>query len=254
MPCDSGVLPGDGGAAAVLHINGLGLGVQDIALGALNFPDGVSAVLQLLVDIHIPLVVAFVGADGVALGVGKQELHAINPLAGHAVDFVNEGAPGLPVGDLQRGGATVLHPDLMGRIIQLIALGGFQLHHLIPALFRFGQIDNAVGIGGVGANNFPVELADFKLDALDALPGFLVLFDDGQTAHLRVIHGDGLRVAGIDLDRLRFGALVHHITGQGLGFRDDQRTHHAGNADFAVGVGLVEALAGQVAVSSMCIR
>ena len=114
LPGNGGVLPGDGGAAAVLHINGLGLGVQDIALSALNFPDSVSAVLQFLVDIHIPLVVALVGADGVALGVGKQELHAENALAGHAVDFVNEGAPGLPVGDLQGGGAAVLYLDLMG--------------------------------------------------------------------------------------------------------------------------------------------
>ena len=161
---------------------------------------------------------------------------------------MNEGAPGLPVGDLQRGGATVLHLDLMGRIIQLIALGGFQLHHLIPALFRFGQGNNAGAVGGVGAHDLAVELADFKLYAADPLPGFLVRLDDGQAAHLRVIHGDGLRVAGIDLDRLRPGALIHDVTGQGLGFRDDQGAHNAGNADFAVGVGLVKALAGQVAV------
>ena len=86
LSCDGGVLPGDGGAAAVFHINGLGLGVQDIALGALDLPDSVPAIIQLLVDIDIPLVVALIGADGVALGIGQQELYAINALAGHAVD------------------------------------------------------------------------------------------------------------------------------------------------------------------------
>ena len=161
---------------------------------------------------------------------------------------MDDGAAGLPVGDLQGGGAAVLHLDLIGLAVQLIALGRFQLRHLIPALFRFGQGNDAGAVGGVGADDLPVELADFKLDAADTLPGFLVLFDDGQTAHLRVIHGDGLRVGGVHLDRLRLGGLVHDVTGQGLGFRDDQRTHHAGNADFAVGVGLIQALAGQVAV------
>ena len=50
---------------------------------------------------------------------------------------MNKGAAGLPVGDFQGSGAAVLYLDLTGGIVQLIALGGFQLHHLIPALFRF---------------------------------------------------------------------------------------------------------------------
>ena len=50
------------------------------------------------------------------------------------------------------------------------------------------------------------------------------------------------------LDGLRLGPLVHDVPRQGLGFRDDQCTHYAGNAYLTVGVRLVEALAGQVAV------
>ena len=82
-------------------------------------------------------------------------------IAGHAVDLVDDGAAGLPVGDLQGGGAAVLHLDLIGLAVQLIALGRFQLRHLIPALFRFGQGNDAGAVGGVGADDLPVELADF---------------------------------------------------------------------------------------------
>jgi len=45
----------------------------------LNLPDGVSAIGKLIVDIDIALVIALMGADGVALGVG-QELDAENTL------------------------------------------------------------------------------------------------------------------------------------------------------------------------------
>ena len=155
---------------------------------------------------------------------------------------MNDGAAGLPVDDLQGGGTAVLYLDLIGLAVQLIAFGRFQFRHLIPALFRFGQGNDAGSVSGVGADDLPVELAYLKLYAADALPGFLVRLDDGQTAHLRVIHGDGLGVLGVDLNSLRPGALVHDVTRQGFGFGDDQRAHHAGNTDFTIGVGLVEAL------------
>ena len=200
---DGGILPGDGGAAAVLHIDGLWLGVQNIALRALDLPEGVPAILQLMVDIDIALVVALIGADGVAPGVGQEKFHAVDTLAGYAVDLVNEGAPGLPVGDLQSSGLAVLHLDLMGCIVQTVALGGLQLHHLIPALFRFGQADDAALVSGVGADDFAVQLADLELDAADALPGFLVLFDDGEAAARRIVEAEGLDLAGLDLDGLR---------------------------------------------------
>lgn len=156
-----------------------------------------------MVDINIPLVVALVGADGVALCVGQQELYPENALAGHTVDLVNEGAASLPVGDLQDGGAAVLHLDLVGRIVQLVALGGFQFHHLIPALFSLWQTDNAVGVGGVGADNFPVQLAYLKLDALDTLSGFLVLLDDGKAPGLGIVDRDPIMVNFTSFSALR---------------------------------------------------
>ena len=205
MAGDGGILPGDGGAAAIPDVEGLGLGVQNIALRALDLPESVPAILQFPVDIHIALVVAGVLTNGVALGVREQERHAVNALAGHAVHLVDDGAASLPVGDLQSGGLSVLHLDLVGRIIQPVALGGFQLHHLIPALFRFGQVDNTVAVRGVGADDLAVQLADFKLHALDALSGFLVLFDDGEAAARCVVEAEGLYLAGFDLDRLGCG-------------------------------------------------
>ena len=53
---------------------------------------------------------------------------------------------------------------------------------LIPALFRFGQGNDAGAVGGVGADDLPVELADFKLNAADALPGFLVCLEIGRAS------------------------------------------------------------------------
>ena len=202
---DGGILPGDGGAAAVLHIDGLGLGVQKVALRALDLLEGVPAILQLVVNIDIALVVALIGANGVAPGVGQEEFHAVDTLAGHAVDFVNEGAPGLPVGDFQSGGLAVLYLNLVGRIVQTVALGGLQLHHLIPALFRFGQADDAALVSGVGADDLSIQLADLELDAANALPGFLVLFYDGEAAARCVVEAEGLDLAGFDLDGLGRG-------------------------------------------------
>ncbi len=45
-----------------------------------DFPDGVPAIGKLMVDIDIALVIALIGADGVALGVGQEELDAGNTL------------------------------------------------------------------------------------------------------------------------------------------------------------------------------
>ena len=109
-----------------------------------------------------------------------RERHAVDALASHTVDLADQGAATLPVGDLQGGGAAVFHLNLVRRIIELITLGGFEFHHLVPPLFRLGQVDDAPGIGGVGTDDLPIQLADFKLDALDTRSGLLVLFDDGE--------------------------------------------------------------------------
>ena len=50
---DSGVGPSDGRTAAVLHIEGLGDRVQNVALSTFQLTHGISSVCQLLVDIAI---------------------------------------------------------------------------------------------------------------------------------------------------------------------------------------------------------
>ena len=139
---------------------------------------------------------------------------------------MDQGTATLPVGDLQGGGAAIFHLNLVRRIIELITLGGFEFHHLVPPLFRLGQVDDAPGIGGVGTDDLPIQLADFKLDALDTRSGLLVLFDDGEAPAPRVIHGNGLCIGSVDTHGLCLSTFVHHIAGQGLGFRDYQRTYH----------------------------
>ena len=191
-------------------------------------------------------------------GVRDQELDAIDALSGEAVHLADDGAPDLAVGDLQGGGSAVIHFDLVGLAVQAVALGGFQLRHLIPALVGLGQRDNAGPVRGIGPDNLAVELADFKLHAADPLPGFLVLLDDGETSDGRIFKGDGLRVVGIHLDCLAPGVGVQDIAGQGLQLRDDDSPGDAGNDDLALGVGGIEAVGGnpaavQVHIGAICV-
>ena len=248
LSAHSGVRPCDGGAAAVLDVEGLGLGVQNVPIRTFQFTRGIFSVRQLFVDEHIALVIAFIHTQGVALGVGDQKLHAIDALPGEAVHLVDDGTPGLAVGDLQGGGLAVLYLDAVGGIVQGVALPGLPFHDFKPALLRLGKLNDAVAIGGEGANDLPVQPAYFKLYALDPRPGFLILFDDGEAADFGVIYSDGLGVAGVHFHRLRPGALVHHIAGQRRYLGNYQCAHHAVNPDFPGGAGLIQALAGQVAV------
>ena len=168
-------------------------------------------------------------------------------LSGEAVHLADNGAPDLAVGDLQSGGAAVLHFDLVGLAVQAVALGGFQLRHLIPALVGLGQSDNAGTVRGIGADNLAVELADLKLNAADTLPGFLILLDDGKSSNGRILKGDGLGVVGVHLDRLALGVGVQDVAGQGLQLRDDDGPGDAGNDDLALGIGGIEAVGGNLA-------
>ena len=204
------VLPCDRRSAAVFHIEGFDCGIQHITVRRLDFPHQVLSVRQRLVDVDIAVLVGGVLADGIALAVRNEEGHAVNALAGHAVDLVDEYGAGLRVFNGQRGRPTSLYLEIVGRTVQQIALCGFDLGGGVPAVRKLRERDNAVAVGGVGADALAVHLGDLKLHTLDALAAVRVHLDDLATADRRVGKGQCLRVVSVNLDGLR-GA-VQHIT------------------------------------------
>ena len=123
-----------------------------------------------------------------------------------------------PVGDLQRGGLAVLDLNILGLGIQSVVLGGLSLLNGVPARLQVLQIDNALAVGAVEAQPFPIDPADRELHALDGLAGFLV-----QLQHLQVAGGNGLvvEVKGlcvVGVDGHRLGRFVQHIAAGSLGF------------------------------------
>ena len=202
------VLPCDSGSRAVFHIEGADGGIQHIAVRRLDFPHQILAVRQRLVDIDIAVLVGCVLADGIALTVRNEEGHAVNALAGHTVDFVDEHGAGLRVLDGQRGRLTGFYLKIVRRAVQQIPLCGFNLGGGVPAVRKLRERDNAVAVRGISADALTIHLGDLKLHTLDALTAVCIHLDDLTAADGRVGKGQRLRVVAVDLNGLR-GAVQH---------------------------------------------
>ena len=209
---DGGILPLDFRGFTRLYIHGLFLRVGDIAL-IFQFPQIVAAIFQSLKPDIAPVIAGFLRDGGVA-AVIKDEGHAGDALAGDGIDLVEQDAGDGLVGDLQRGGLPIPDLDPMGRVIQTVALGSFQLRHGVPAVFRFGEIDHAVFISGEGADDLAIHFPDLKLDAGDARSGFFVLLNDGKPARADIIKAKGLYLTRLDENGFR--GTIQHKTLHGL--------------------------------------
>ena len=211
------VLPCNRGSRAIFHIKGANCSIQHITVRRLDFPHQVLSVRQRLVDIDIAVLVGGVLTDGVALAVRNEESHAVNALAGHTVDLVDEHGAGLCVLDGQRGRPTSLYLEIVGRTVQQIPLCGFNLGGGVPAVRKLRERDNAVAVRGISADALAVHLGDLKLHPLDALAAVRIHLDDLAAADRRVGKGQCLRVVSVNLDGLR-GA-VQYITVRSLDLR-----------------------------------
>ena len=207
-----GVLPLDFRGFARFHIHGLFLRVGDVAL-VFQFPQIVAAILQPLKPDVAPVIAGFL-RDGIVAAVIEEEGHAGDALAGGRIDLVDQDAGDGLVGDLQRGGLPIPDLDPVGRVIQTVALGSFQLRHGVPAVFCFGEMDHTVFIGGVGTNDLAIHFPDLELDAGDTCSGFFVLFNDGKPARADVIKAQGLHLTRLDENRFR--RAVQHKALHGL--------------------------------------
>ena len=104
----------------------------------------------------------------------------------------------------------------MGSAVNFEALRRLDFHRVVVAGVH-RQEDPAIAAGGDGIHQLAVHLPNFKGHALDAL-GLVRLgdLDQLQTAHRGVVEGQGLHLAGLDLNGLR--RAVQHIPVQRLGF------------------------------------
>ena len=175
----------------------------------------------------------------------QQEGSAINALTGIRVHLVQQDIGGFAVGQRQRCGLTVLYLHLLGRGIQLISGDGFQLGHGVPAAVKLRKLDDTIAVGGVGADDFPVHLADFKLNAGKPLAAALITLGNDKPADGRVGKGQGLGIIRVDHYGLGAGIFINGIAGNGLDFCDHNRAGDFIQNDLAVLIGHIQSVGGQ---------
>ena len=152
------------------------------------------------------------------------------------------------VGDGHCGGLAVRHSEIVGRGIQLVSLLGLGLQRVVIPGVQL-DVSPAVTAGGHRLHQAAVHLPNFKGDAAQAF-GLVrgVYLDELGPANGGVIDRDILGVGGVHLHRLILSGGIDHIAVQGFGLGNNDGAHDPGQADLAIGVGSVEALAGQMAV------
>ena len=150
--------------------------------------------------------------------------------------------------DLQRGRLPILDADVGRRGVQLVAIGRLQLCHLVPAALRLRDIDDAVAVSGVVAEDLTIHLADLELHARNASAGILVRLDDLESSDFGVIERQCLGILRIHFNRLRPSGGIDEIAVDRLRLCDDDRAGDPGNPDLTVLVSGIEAFAGHMAV------
>ncbi|CAN4002423.1 Inner membrane protein ypdA, partial [Dysosmobacter welbionis] len=230
-----GVLPLDFRGFARFHIHGLFLRVGNISL-IFQFPQIVAAIFQSLKPDITAIIAGFL-RNGIVAGIVQNERNAGDALAGDSVDLVDQNAGDSLVGDLQRGGLAIPDLDPVGRVIQTVALGSFQLRHGVPAVFCFGEMDHTVFIGGVGTNDLAIHFPNLELDAGDAFSGFFALLNDGKPARTDIIKAKGLHLARLDENGFRGTIQYKAIHGLDLPRRNGGAGNQVMDNDAAILIG-----------------
>ena len=188
-----------------------------------------------------------------ALGIGQLELHAGQRLAGQLVQLPDHQGPLLLVVEPEGLHLTLFDLDRLGRAVQDVTLQSFDFTRGDGGARLQVRDDNAaVLIGDI----FAVAAAHHRAGAVGDQEGHplqgrcraLDIFFNHQRRGRGVGKIEGLGVVGIHLDRLGLRGRVDGIAGDGLRLRHDQCAHHTVNLDLAVPVGIVDPVAGDVAI------
>ena len=188
-----------------------------------------------------------------ALSVGQFKLHAGQRLAGQLVQLPDHQGPLLLVVEPEGLHLTLFNLDRLGRAVQDVTLQSFDFTRGDGGARLQVRDDNAaVLIGNVlsvaAAHHRAGAVGDQESHSLHGRCRALDIFFNHQRRGRGVGKIEGLGVVGIHLDRLGPRGRVDDIAGDGLRLRHDQCAHHTVNLDFAVPVGIVEPVAGDVAI------
>ena len=248
---DGGILPFDFSHFPRLDIDGFQFGVREIAL-VLQLPEIVAAALGQAVNVDMAPLVAYILPDGGMPGVIQQEMDAGNTASVRRRNLANEYPGEGRIGHGLAGGFSILHCEIDGGVIQLEAFGTLGFHGVVIAALQ-GQIHPSAPPGGHGVHQGVIAgAADFKGDA--GKPLCLVRRTDLyelHAAHSVVVKTKGLRVVGVDGDGLALAVRVNGVPLHTLQFSRNDGAGDPGQGDFTRGVGVVEAVAGQGAPSSV---
>ena len=146
------------------------------------------------------------------------------------------------------GRFSILNLEVMRGVVQAVALRGLDLHGVIGAILQRDK-DAAIFIRGHSVDQLIIDLPDFKGHIGDALTGIRSIdLDKLNASDGIVIKGERLGILGVDLHRLDPCGFIDGVSLDGFGLLGHDCARDAADADLAIGVGSVEALAGQVAV------
>ena len=137
----------------------------------------------------------------------------------------------------ESGGFSVLHLEIVGRIIQAEALCGLDFHRVVRSVLQ-RQEGTSSFASRHGIHQSAIHAADLECSVGDTLPGVIRIdFDDLHPADGVVIKREGLRVLRVDHHRLALDGGVDGVALDGPGLPDYDGADNTRDADLAVGVG-----------------
>ena len=144
---------------------------------------------------------------------------------------------------------SILHNDGFGSCVQNVPAGDLALtDYYGAARNEAGYRHRAVLPCGVAAQHSAVTVLHCKFSSRNGLSAHRIQLGQGQAAKRLIEEGEGLCIVRVDGDGLRLRGLVDHIAGSRLDLFRYNRACHAGDADFPVGIGGIEAVGGQMPV------
>ncbi len=200
--------------------------------------------------------VAVIGVHILAGGIGQLELDPVQRLICELIQLADDQCSGLLVIEAEVLDLTLLNEDGLGRAVQHHALhsldlprghgdaGGQALDHdaarLVSHIFAVGVANyRAAGVGDQEGHAFQRHIAVLRLTQI---------FFDHEGGGRRIEEAERLRVVAMHHHGLGLGAGVDGVTRDGAHLRHHQRAYHALDGDFPFLIGLIEAVAAQLAV------
>ena len=172
MTSNSAILPFDLCALASFHINSFILFIANIAIGSFQLTDIVFAGSEFIADIGVAVLVRFYFHDWVLTRIVNDKLNAIDALSSVCINLMDHDGTHALIGDLYRCGLAILNAGIDGGGVERITVCRFAFNNGVPSTFRVRNTDDAISVGGVGANDLTIHLADLEFDPGDTLSQF----------------------------------------------------------------------------------